>query len=152
MLFLLNQSSLEVCTPTSSVVDPNTLNLDPDPGFWPNLDPIWKKKFKIIIEKIIFFNSSIYFLVISTYCHKEIFNLLSLRNVNYYHKSDILCLHFILYLHVWIRIRITNTDPNPGSSCIRIQYGFGSTTLPACLRVLKPKRPKGLENKVVFKN
>ena len=22
----------------SSVVDPNTLNLDPDPGFWPNLD------------------------------------------------------------------------------------------------------------------
>ena len=23
----------------SSVVDPNTLKLDPDPGFWPNLDP-----------------------------------------------------------------------------------------------------------------
>ena len=23
----------------SSVVDPNTLNFDPDPGFWPNLDP-----------------------------------------------------------------------------------------------------------------
>ena len=23
----------------SSVVDPNTLNLDPDPGFWYNLDP-----------------------------------------------------------------------------------------------------------------
>ena len=23
----------------TSVVDPNTLNLDPDPGFWPNLDP-----------------------------------------------------------------------------------------------------------------
>ena len=23
----------------SSVVDPNTLNLDPDPGFWANLDP-----------------------------------------------------------------------------------------------------------------
>ena len=23
----------------ASVVDPNTLNLDPDPGFWPNLDP-----------------------------------------------------------------------------------------------------------------
>ena len=21
------------------VVDPNTLNLDPDPGVWPNLDP-----------------------------------------------------------------------------------------------------------------
>ena len=25
--------------PPTSVVDPNTLNLDPDPGFWPNLDP-----------------------------------------------------------------------------------------------------------------
>ena len=23
-----------------SVVDPNALNLDPDPGFWPNLDPV----------------------------------------------------------------------------------------------------------------
>ena len=23
----------------TSVVDPNTLNLDPDPRFWPNLDP-----------------------------------------------------------------------------------------------------------------
>ena len=23
----------------TSVVDPNTLNLDPDPEFWPNLDP-----------------------------------------------------------------------------------------------------------------
>ena len=22
----------------TSFVDPNTLNLDPDPGFWPNLD------------------------------------------------------------------------------------------------------------------
>ena len=27
-----------VCCPASSVVDPNTLNLDPDPGFWSNLD------------------------------------------------------------------------------------------------------------------
>ena len=23
----------------SSVVDPNILNLDPDPGFWPDVDP-----------------------------------------------------------------------------------------------------------------
>ena len=35
--------------------------------------------------------------------------------------------HFILYLHVWIRIR--NTNPDQGSSGIRIQYGSGSTTL-----------------------
>ena len=43
-----------------SAGDPNTLKLDPDPGFWPNLDPVldpglynqlWKKKFKIILEK-----------------------------------------------------------------------------------------------------
>ena len=26
-------------TPQTSVVDPNTLNLDPYPGFWPNMDP-----------------------------------------------------------------------------------------------------------------
>ena len=25
---------------TGSVVDPTSLNLDPDPGFWPNLDPV----------------------------------------------------------------------------------------------------------------
>ena len=54
----------------SSVVDPNTLNLDPDPGFWPNLDTdpglyyqFWKKKLNIILEKIFFLQNStgIYF-------------------------------------------------------------------------------------------
>ena len=47
-----------------SVVDPNTLNLDPDPGLWPNLDldpgpdpdpglyfKFLKKNLKIILEK-----------------------------------------------------------------------------------------------------
>ena len=38
-----------------SVVDPNTLNLDPDPGFWPNLDPdpelCYQFEKKIILEK-----------------------------------------------------------------------------------------------------
>ena len=38
------------------------------------------------------------------------------------------CLYFILYLHVWIRICIRNTDPDSRSSWIRIQYGPGSTT------------------------
>ena len=33
--FSINQC----CGGAGSVVDPNTLNLDPDPGFWPNLDP-----------------------------------------------------------------------------------------------------------------
>ena len=41
-------------------MDPNALNLDPDPGFWPNLDWIRiqcyannfeRKKIKIILEK-----------------------------------------------------------------------------------------------------
>ena len=41
--------------PTGSVGDPNTLNLDQDPEFWPNLDPdpdqgfyyqTWKKRIK----------------------------------------------------------------------------------------------------------
>ena len=44
----------------TSVVDPNTLNLDPVSGFWPNLDPdpglyryyeIVKKKITIVLEK-----------------------------------------------------------------------------------------------------
>ena len=54
------------CLPTS-VVDPNTLNLDPDPGFWPNWDPdpglynkFQKKKLKIILEKNIHISSKKY--------------------------------------------------------------------------------------------
>ena len=30
---------LQLPVPSCSVVDPNTLNLDPDPGIWSNLDP-----------------------------------------------------------------------------------------------------------------
>ena len=37
------------------------------------------------------------------------------------------CLNLILYLQVWIRIRIRNMDPQ--SSWIWIRYGSGSTTL-----------------------
>ena len=50
------------------VVDPNTLNLDPDPGFWTNLDPdpgqmrilihdynvhFERKKIKIILKHMV---------------------------------------------------------------------------------------------------
>ena len=56
-----------------SVVDPNTLNLDPDLGFRPNLDPdprlcyaFLKKKLKLILEKTIFL-TKMYFL--RTKCH-----------------------------------------------------------------------------------
>ena len=41
-LINLNQMtkvSFKLCVHVTSVVDPNTLNLDPDPRFWPNLDP-----------------------------------------------------------------------------------------------------------------
>ena len=47
---------------------------------------------------------------------EEIFSQLSLFNVNFYPKSCIFFLHFILCLHVWIRIRIPNTVPDPESS------------------------------------
>ena len=51
----------------------------------------------------------------------------------YLKQSDNFCLHFVLYLHVWILIRIQNKNSDPGSSWIRIQYGSGSTTLAATL-------------------
>ena len=51
---------------------------------------------------------------------KEIISHLSLWIVNLYLKSYTFCLYFILYLHVWIRIRIhkapeygSNPNPNP---------------------------------------
>ena len=56
---------------------------------------------------------------------KEIFIQLSLWIVIFYLKSYIFCLHFILYLHVWIRFRIPNT--NRESSWIWIQNGSGFT-------------------------
>ena len=49
----------------SSVVDPNTLNLDPDPKLWSNLDPdpglpvcyqFQNKNFETILEKNNFHN------------------------------------------------------------------------------------------------
>ena len=44
------------------------------------------------------------------------FSQLSLIMLYFYLQSYTFCLHFILYLHVWIRIRIGNTDPDPQSS------------------------------------
>ena len=54
----------------TSVVHPNSLILDPDPGFWPNLDPdsgpnpgfyykFQKKKLNISLEKKKFLKKSI---------------------------------------------------------------------------------------------
>ena len=52
---------------------------------------------------------------------KELFfTQMNLWNVNLYLKAYIDCLHLILYLHVWILIRIRNTDPDPKSSWRRI--------------------------------
>ena len=50
-------------------MDPNTLNLDQDPGFWSNLDPdpvpdpvlcfqVLNKKIKVILEKNNFLNKN----------------------------------------------------------------------------------------------
>ena len=67
-ILLFFPGTFVICT---SVVDPNTLNLDPDPELWPNLDPdpeLWpnldpdpiiqgfvtnfeRKQLKIILEK-----------------------------------------------------------------------------------------------------
>ena len=44
-------------------------------------------------------------------------------------KSYTFYLYFIRYLHVWIRIHIGHTDPDPQSSRKRNHYGSGSTTL-----------------------
>ena len=58
----------------ASVVDPNTLNLDPDPELWPNLDPnpdkgpdpglcykFLKKNLKINLEKNMFLTNLSFF-------------------------------------------------------------------------------------------
>ena len=93
-------------SPEASVVDPNTLNLYPDPGFWPNLNPDPGSSW-IRIQYGSGFGSTT---MLNTFFVSLIVNL--------YLKSYLFCLHFNLYLHVWIRIRIKNTDP--GSSWIRI--------------------------------
>ena len=61
---------------------------------------------------------------------------LSLWIVNSYLKSYIFCLYFILYLLVHVYVDADpdpylfwNTDPDPQSSWIRIQYGSISTSL-----------------------
>ena len=65
---------------------------------------------------------------------KEIFSESSLWIENLF-----LFLSYI-YLHVLIRIRIQNTDQDPQSSWIRIQYGSGTTTQckPVCIVDLVP--------------
>ena len=37
----------------TSVVDPHTLNLDPDPEFWPNLDPESRVMLSILTKNFI---------------------------------------------------------------------------------------------------
>ena len=95
-----------------SVVDPNTLNLDPDTGFWFNLDPdpdpspdpdlrllvyytFWKKKLKLILEKKLIIKKE-YFLknYKKKMSHKEMITQLSL---NCEFTSYIFCFHIILF-------------------------------------------------------
>ena len=102
-----------------SVVDPNTLNLDPDPGF----GPIW--------IRIQGFSSNFKTIpTVRTKCHKKMFSQLSLRILKLNLKPlDPFYYMQYLYVWIWIRICIPNTNPDPQSSWIRIQYGSRSTTL-----------------------
>ena len=110
-------------------MDPNTLNLDPDPRLWPNLDPypdpglynqFWGKKFKIILDKKNFLKN-LKHIFFDNYKNKMspkgIFTQLSLWMWIYLLNLTTFYLHFILYLHVWIQIQKdpeyeSNTDPD----------------------------------------
>ena len=59
-----------ILKPDTGTGYPATLNLDPDPGFWHNLDPdpdpvqyyqFWKKKFLIILEKFFLLKKEYFF-------------------------------------------------------------------------------------------
>ena len=90
------------------------------------------------------------FFKLRTTCHKFFWSVECLWIVNFYFKSYTFCLYSmyecILYLHAWIRIRIPNTDPDPKSSWIRIQYGSGSTTLSQTINYLGSKKQKQISN------
>ena len=97
------------------VVGPRTMYLDPDPEFWPNLDPDPKVSMLYILNFKVFVWWIVVFIKLS----------------------------FFLFLPVWNRIRIRNTDPDPQScwmygsnkdpdpksSWIRIQLWSGSQKL-----------------------
>ena len=70
-----------------------------------------RKNLKQFERKTIFFFISAFFVkTIRAKCHlKKLVLKFNLWTANLYLKSYIFCLHFILYLHVWIRI--PNTDP-----------------------------------------
>ena len=101
------------------------------------------------MRKTIFFLKRMFF---KTYknkmSHTEILTQLSLWIVNLYLKSCIFCLHFNLYLHVWIWIRIRTGNTDPESSWIQIQYGSGSTTL----LLTKTLHKSDLNPNVIFMN
>ena len=79
---------------------------------------ILKEKLKILVEKnnFLFKEYIIYYRYKNKMSPKEIFTQMSLLTLNLCLKSYIFCLHFILYLHVRIRIRIPNTDLDPEGS------------------------------------
>ena len=79
-----------------------------------------RKNLKQFERKTIFFFISAFFVkTIRAKCHlKKLFLKFNLWTANLYLKSYIFCLHFILYLHVWIRT--PNTDPEGSWIQIRI--------------------------------
>ena len=117
-LLQLNNTFSTNWTGKSRVVDTNTMNLDPDPGFCPNLDPdpdpwlcyqLWNKKIKNNFRKKL---SLLKYIFLQQMSHK----------VSWATELLIYILHLLspfypFFLHEWIRIRILN------------RYGSGSTKL-----------------------
>ena len=114
----------------TSVVDPNTLNLDPDQGVWPNLVgsgsrsgswviplyyQFWKKKEKRKLQKNNFLQKQLFKKTINQMLPKEMFTQLSLFIVNlpYILNPGLwICIHFLgiqiqhfFWMQIWIRIQ-----------------------------------------------
>ena len=87
---------------------------------------ILKEKIKNNFREKLFFLTKSYILR-TKMSPLEIFSQLSHWIVNLYLKSHTFCLYFILFIHVWIRIRIPNKDPDPQSSWIRIRFRIHNT-------------------------
>ena len=92
-------------------MNPNTLNLDPDTGFWPNLDPdpSYAINFKIknsFSEKLLHLKRYLYFeRTLRTKCNLK--NFLSVESLNCEFIYKILHLSTLFYLI------FTGVDPDP---------------------------------------
>ena len=97
-------------------MDPNTLHLDPDPEFWPNLDSDPDPGPGTDLDVINFEEK----IINNNFKELFFFKSLSVQSLNcefIFLKSFTFCLYFILYFYVWIQIHKapeygSNTDPD----------------------------------------